>query len=144
MTMFLLAILIFGTSLWLGLYLLNRDMLSLRLRYGGLGLVVCAVGWASIALSDVASTTTFAATVVRWCWLCSFLPPIFWTGTIIFLVPEDLPLREYLRKAWLYGLLPFTLAFYVLSAGSGLLIAKATNLPASWQSAFIFALVFFL
>ncbi len=142
--LFPLAVLIFGTTLWLGLYLVNRDLLSPRLRYAGLGLVACATGWAGVALSDIAPTTSFIATMVRWCWFCSFLSPLFWVGAIIFVLPEDLPLREYLRKTWLYGLLLFTLICYVVSAGSSLLIDGKTSMPANWQSSLLLGVVFLL
>jgi hypothetical protein len=144
MALFPVATLIFGTTLWLGLYLVNRDLHCPGLCSAGIGLFACALAWAGLALGDAAPTATFAAIVVRWFLLCSFLPPVFWTSTLILLVPEDLPLHENLRKIWLYALLPFTLASYILIASSNLLVAETTNMPANWQSALILALLFFL
>jgi hypothetical protein len=64
MPLFLLAIIISGTTLWLGLYLVNRDLHNPGLRYAGLGLLACAFAWAGLALSGVASTTAIAVTIV--------------------------------------------------------------------------------
>ena len=142
MTPFPLALLLFGTTLWLGLYLLNRDLGSARLRFAGLGLVAYALGLAAIALSGAAPAATLAGNVVRWCWLCSFLPPILWTGAIISFLPEDLPLRTTLRSVWLYGLLPFTVVCYLFSASTSLLVDESSGIPRTWHSAVILAILF--
>jgi hypothetical protein len=45
MTLLIFESLFFGITLWLGLYLINRDFSNPRLRFAGLGLLSFALGW---------------------------------------------------------------------------------------------------
>src|SRR5438067_137901 len=59
---------IFGVAFWLGLYLINRDLHSPRLRYGGLGLLAYALAWGCTILSSYAPTPAFGLVLTRWSW----------------------------------------------------------------------------
>lgn len=120
-------ILIFGLALWLGLYLVNRDFSSTRLRFAGLGLVAYALGWGCTILSDYAPTAALTLNITRWGWSLFFLPAIFWTGAIIHLLPEDAPLQARLVALWRYALLPLVVVGYLLSISTNLLFDATTS-----------------
>ncbi len=106
----LLHILVYGFTLWLGLFLLASDWRKPGLRYTGLGLVSYAVSIAAIALIPAEDAGQV------WQLLPVMLPSVFWLGAALYLVPE-VPLR------------PINLGSVLLLLGVGLLalIAAAFN-----------------
>ena len=85
----------YGTALWLGLYLLARDPLSPRLALTGLGLLAYGLAVALDLLGDIALPGLSALN-----WPLLLLPALFWTGTLVYLLPETARLRYTLVRAW--------------------------------------------
>lgn len=96
---------VYGVALWLGLYLLGRDPRSPRLLLTGLGLVAYALAVACELLAGIGLPGLAA---LRGPIL--LLPALFWTGTLVCLLPEEVVFRDRLLRTW--GL--FALAIVVL------------------------------
>lgn len=127
--MVLLHIFVFSLALWLGLYLINRDARSQRLRFAGFGLVSYALGWSASLLSDYALTPTLTQMIARLTWMIFLLPAIFWTGSTLYFLPEELPFVGYLIKVWYYILLPLTFLAYLIGMSTNLLFDTVTGTP---------------
>ena len=123
------AILLFALVFWFGLYLISRELTSPRLRFAGLGLVSYALGWACTILSPYTSTPALEVTLARVGWTLFALPASFWTGAIITLLPDDVPLRARLTRIWLYSILPVTALCILLSIGTSLVFDGTTSTP---------------
>src|SRR6266852_5649159 len=123
------AIFLFALVFWFGLYLISRDLTSPRLRFAGLGLVSYALGWACTILSPYTSTPALEVTLARVGWTLFALPACFWTGAIITLLPEDVPLRARLTRIWLYSILPVTALCVLFSIGTSLVFDGTTSTP---------------
>jgi hypothetical protein len=106
-----LQILAYSFALWLGLYLFARNPAKPLLRLAGLGLLAYALSLAFGVLRDRAPTPSLAADLARLQWVLSFLPALFWSGALFWLVPESKPLRMRLARVWSYGLVPATAVF---------------------------------
>ncbi len=139
-----LEISVFGLALWLGLYLIGRDLQSVRLRLAGLGLVSFGLGWGLEVLGNYADSPALAQGLARWRWPCFFLPAIFWTGAIIYLLPEDKPLRASLIRVWRYALLPVSLLILVIAISTGQLFDPQGNQPSSTLAYGIFVMLILL
>lgn len=114
-------VIIFGFALWLGLYLIARNPANPRLRFTGLGLVVYALGLASDLLARSAPTPDMAMIITRLRWALLVLPALCWSGAAVYLVPEELPLRDRLARVWRSGLLPGVLLVVLLLLGTDLI-----------------------
>src|SRR5262245_29588860 len=104
--MMVVEILSFGFAWWLGLYLLARDSHKALLRRTGLGLVAYAVALAVDLVHGYALSPALADTLLRVHWALILLPALFWSGALILVLPDDLPLRPKIDRAWRYGLAP--------------------------------------
>lgn len=82
----LLQSLIFGFTLWFGLYLLARDLQKPGLRFAGLGLVSYALGLALAAL--VRHVPEIAPAMESWWYLPVLLPSVFWMAATWHLLPD--------------------------------------------------------
>jgi hypothetical protein len=126
--MLFLEVLIYGFALWLGLYLIARDLASPRLRLAGLGLVAYALGLASDALAGRAPTPALALNLTRLGWPLFFLPALFWSGATAYLLPEGAPLRTRLARTRGYGVLLLAVMLYVLGTQTDLIFDVRTGL----------------
>ena len=124
-----LAILHFALLFWFGLYLISRDLTSPRLRFAGLGLVSYALGWACTILSPYSPAPALEVILTRAGWTLLALPATFWTGVLITLLPEDVPLRARLTRIWLYSILPVIALCALLSIGTSLVFDGTTSTP---------------
>ncbi|HEU5097611.1 MAG TPA: hypothetical protein VFU22_01110 [Roseiflexaceae bacterium] len=115
-------ILTFGFALWLGLYLMARNPAKPLLRYAGLGLVAYALSLVAEMLSAYALGLTTIAMLLLAQQFLVLLPAMFWSGALLQLLPEDLPLRRPLVSWWSRGLLPLATLGYAFAAGVGLLL----------------------
>ncbi len=107
-------VLVYGLALWLGLYLIGRDPRSPRLLFTGLGLIAYALAVAGDLLFSLASKDLLnIVEQIRWPLL--MLPALFWTGTLVNLLPEEIPSGIFLRKVW---------PFAVCVAAAGLVLAS--------------------
>jgi hypothetical protein len=81
-----LALILYTFTLWLGLYLLQREPDQARVRYTALGLIAYALGLLLHTLG--AESAPLYAAVSIW-------PPILWLAAVLHLLPEDsaLPAR---------------------------------------------------
>lgn len=98
-------VLVYGLTLWMGLYLISRNPRSPRLLATGLGLAAYAVALAcdfSITFAEVG----FEPFLERLRWPLLLLPALLWTGTLIQLLPEAAPLRGRLSRSWLFAVGP--------------------------------------
>ncbi len=86
---FVLQLLAFGFTLWLGLYLLARDIHKPGLRYAGLGLVTYALGLAFVVLAKY--VPALLETTVHWRLLPVMLPSVFWMAATWHLMYEVAP-----------------------------------------------------
>lgn len=123
----IIAVLTYGLTLWLGLYLVSRDVRQPYLVLAGLGLVVYGLG--------VASNILLAVSSVTWGWGLTKLilalhvaPAVLWTGALIYLLPDDHPWRVHLGLAWRYGSIPLA-AMTLLVANLNL--AEGSDIPLS-------------
>lgn len=107
----------FGLAVWLGLFLLARDVRRAPLRSAGFGLLLYAAALAGMVLVAT-SAPEQAARLIRWTRPLLFLPSILWAGTVAHLLPEDAPLREPFVRSWNRLLLPLMAAFYLLSVAT--------------------------
>jgi hypothetical protein len=55
-------------------------------------------------------------------WSFIFLPALFWTGTLIELLPDTLSLKTYLYRFWLYSVLPLSTLLFIASASTSFLV----------------------
>lgn len=98
-TMLITFVLVYGLALWLGLYLIGRDPGSPRLLLTGLGLVAYSLAVSGDLLSGISPRdASTVAEQMRWPLL--MLPALFWTGTLVYLLPEQTPYSVLLRKIW--------------------------------------------
>jgi hypothetical protein len=126
---FVLKVLTFGFAWWLGLYLLARDPERPLLRRSGLGLAAYALALA-VGLLGEAAPLISAAILVRVERLLLLLPAFCWSGALIQLLPEDLPLRARLDRAWVYALLPLAMAGMALAFITDTIFDPASGPPA--------------
>jgi hypothetical protein len=106
-------------TLWLGVYLIARDLNSARLRWAGLGLVAygLAIGLDLLALQAGGTTKDV---LLRLHWTAMLFPPVFWTGAVLGLIPEEDKRKHRLNKIWQRVLIPFALIaglFFVFGWG---------------------------
>lgn len=106
----LLPIITFSFALWLGLYLISRDLSKPGLRFAGLGLIAYALGL------GLDTYTAYAAHPPgeRAAWL--LIPFIYWFGAILHLLPDKTP-QDMRRLDRVLLLSP--LALYALGAAAG-------------------------
>ncbi|MCA9997948.1 MAG: hypothetical protein KDE56_19445 [Anaerolineales bacterium] len=97
-TQLALQISLFGLALWLGLYLIARDVGSLRLWLAGLGLVTYAIGLALDILSLYARSGERSLTLLIWQRLFVFFPAAFWISLLAYLIPGEQALHERLQQ----------------------------------------------
>jgi hypothetical protein len=137
--MFLLALdsLFFGFTLWLGLYLINRDFSNTHLRFAGLGLLSFALGWGCSILKSYAPTPAFATTLANISWPLFVFPSLFWTGALIYLLSEDMPFRTHLTSLWSYGLFPVATLCLLLSVATNLFFHFTNIAPRAGFTSFI-------
>jgi uncharacterized membrane protein YkvA (DUF1232 family) len=115
----------FCLAWWLGLYLLGRDLRNIQLRFTGLGLLTYALGLAAVLMSRFATEPKMEEALARWGWPFLFLPALFWFGSMIYLLPEEAPLRERLGRAVERGLVPIAIIFYLIASLSELIITNS-------------------
>ncbi|GAB4431782.1 MAG: hypothetical protein Kow0031_13010 [Anaerolineae bacterium] len=115
-----LELLSFGLAVWLGLYLMARDLSSPQLRTAGLGLLFFALSMATGLLLRFAPSGETAQILARLHWPMLFLPGLFWLGTIIYLLPPDAPAQEPLKRVWVMVILPVAVPVFLISAGANL------------------------
>ena len=116
--MILVSIFAFAFALWLGLYLLARDISKALLWRTGLGLVAYALALAADLLARRAEGDT-AALLAGLHAALIFLPPLLWSGALLRLLPEESPRRVALDRAWAFGLVPLVTLAAVAGAVAG-------------------------
>ena len=89
-----LQIIAFGLALWLGLYLLSRNLTDRRLLLAGLGLIVYAIGLALDLLAGFALDDW----LMVWQRPFLYLPALFWFFLLIQLARDERPWRDRLRR----------------------------------------------
>ena len=97
-TQLVLQIGLYGLALWLGLYLIARDVGSLRLWLAGLGLVTYAIGLALDILSQYALSGESSLSLFIWQRLFVFLPAACWIALLVYLIPGEQALQERLEQ----------------------------------------------
>ncbi len=107
---FFLYLLAFSFALWLGLYLLARDVNNPRLRWTGLGLATYAL---AIACQTIVASPANPETGEP-CRLLLLLPTLFWTRALIALLPESSRYRRLLNRIWLFGQFPIAVLLYLI------------------------------
>ncbi len=110
-------VLTFGFALWLGFYLLARNPAKPLLRLTGFGLLAYALGLGGDILSGYAT----GLPLERLSALLYLLPAVFWSGALIYLLPEDAPLRPWLVQFWKLGLAPITALVCLAGIGTNLI-----------------------
>lgn len=137
MTLLLFESLFFGLTLWLGFYLINRDFSNPRLSFAGLGLLSFALGWGCNIMAKYAPGPIIANTIVNMSWPLFVFPSLFWTGAIIYFLPEDITLRARLVNAYRFGLLPIATLCFLLSVVTSSFLHTGTFAPGVGFSSFI-------
>lgn len=95
---------IYGLVVWLGCYLIARDLSSWRLRFAGLALVSCGINIALFLLKNHLFYIPFLA-----------IPPLFWLGTIFESFPEDKQVGYRFQTTIRYGLVILVVGLIILS-----------------------------
>lgn len=85
----------YGVALWLGLYLIGKDPRSPRLALTGLGAIAYSLAIACGLLESIALPGLAAVS-----WPLLLLPALFWTGALVYLLPEKVGLRTRLARIW--------------------------------------------
>jgi hypothetical protein len=99
-----LDILCFALALWLGTYLLQRNIQNMRLRLTGIGLILYACAESCFALGSMTSTFHLQFSQAgRWLLPLSTL---LWTGALIYALPEESLLHNSLVLCWRIALWP--------------------------------------
>jgi hypothetical protein len=126
-----LQILTFGFALWLGLYLISRNLADARLRYSGLGLVAYAIGLSLDILGSYAASDELASSLATWQRPFTFLPAVFWLALLVQLIPADSSFRERLRRhPRPFGVVAVASLFFAL--GLGFMFYPFDWLPRFW------------
>jgi len=121
----------FFISLWLGFYLLARDLRKPSLRLTGLGLGFYAAAIFLEVLQNISpmplrSTFTSVPNVFI------YLPALLWTGGLLTLVPESVTRKERIFQGWQWVVLPLTFLAVVIHGMGGLpptLLATIVGIP---------------
>jgi hypothetical protein len=125
-------VLVFGLALWLGLYLLNRNLADTRLQLAGLGLVIYAGVLALDIVAPYAPTPSLTQTLSRWQRPLTFLPAFFWLLLLVqILSADDVPVRiRWRRHPRPMAVILAATVFFAL--GVGLLLFPLAWLPRFW------------
>ena len=124
-------------TFWLGVYLIARDLSSVRLRWAGLGLVAYAIALGLDLLALQANEPT-KDLLLQLHWAVMVLPPLFWTGAVIGLMPEEDERKSWLIKVWQRVLVPLVLVTSLLFA-LGLIVWESDN--PSFSGYLVFGLI---
>ena len=89
---------VFAFALWLGLYLISRDLADRRLLFAGLGLAAYALALSLGLLADYAPTPVSGIRLSNWQRPFLLLPALFWLLLLITLLRDDVPWRIRLRQ----------------------------------------------
>ncbi len=98
----LIQLLLFGFTLWLGLYLIVRDPGKTSLRYTGLGLAAYAA-W--VALDGLLPLFNHEPVLLALRGMLLFAPALCWFAASVDLLPEDAPAKARLTSMRGYGLI---------------------------------------
>ncbi|MDX2078258.1 MAG: hypothetical protein SFZ02_17630 [bacterium] len=104
----LIQVSIYGLVLWLGCYLISRDLSSWRLRFAGLALISYGVNVGLMAF-NLSDSLAYLRLFLIW------LPPIFWLGAVIESMPEDKRIGQRLQWMIRYGLISLAIGLVILS-----------------------------
>ena len=115
-------VLVYGLAFWLGLYLIGRDPRSPRLLLTGFGLVAYALAVACDLLIDGAPQQLTPA-LARTRWPLLLLPALFWTGTLVWLLPEETRYRTRLARIWTVAAPAVMVLILAVSFGTDLVVA---------------------
>ncbi len=127
----ILQVIVYGFALWLGLYLLTRDLQNQHLRYAGLGLISYALIVLGNVLYNHAPDTQTAEWIARLSLPLVIFPAVFWFMTLLYLL-DDLD-RDWLirlKRNPLFLILP-SLFIYGLGASTHLFFDYTADPPAS-------------
>ncbi|NJN83025.1 MAG: hypothetical protein HC802_12585 [Caldilineaceae bacterium] len=102
-------LIVFGLSLWVGLYLLANDVGRRRLVHSGVALLLVATAVAVSALLAGSNGVAWAAALVT-------LSASFWTGGMVALLVEEAQGRNRLLRVWGFLLLPLAALLALFSA----------------------------
>lgn len=122
-----LEIFIYSLALWLGLFLLARDIRKPHLRLVGLGLVAYALALAAGALLHFATPIT-AEALAQVRWFLVYLPALFWSGALFQILPQEHPSRHVLIRIWTNLLQPITVLVLFWGAAIQALTPTLTTL----------------
>lgn len=111
----LIQVVIYGLVVWLGCYLISRDLSSWRLRFAGLALLTYGLNVALMVFNQ-SDSLAYLRLFLIW------LPPIFWLGAVIESIPEDKRIGQHLQLVIRYGLMSLSLGLIILSITIGELI----------------------
>ncbi len=106
----------YGVALWLGLYLIGKDPRSPRLALTGLGSIAYSLAVACALLESIVLPGLAAVS-----WPLLLLPALFWTGALVYLLPDEAAIRGRLARFWKVFALAILLAMLLLvtpTAGS--------------------------
>lgn len=130
-TLLIIQIATFGLAMWLGLYLISRNLADVRLRLAGAGLVAYAVGLALDLLAIYAPAPALLARLAWWQRPLFLLPALFWLILLGTMLAAADPLRVRLqRHPKPVGVIVAAATFFGL--GLGLLLFPFDWLPRSW------------
>ncbi len=127
----ILEILIFGFSLWMGFYLINRNLSDSRMLLAGAGLVAYSAGLGLDTLIAHAQEPELGTKLNTWQQTFLFLSALFWLALLVRLLIDQTPIRDQLKRhPKPFGVILAATLFFAL--GIGLLIFPLDRLPRIW------------
>ena len=127
----MLSVFTFSFALWLGLYLINRNILDSRLRLAGAGLVAYAAALALEILSVVADTPTMQESLLKWQRPFLFIPALCWLALLTILLRGQEAWHTRLNQHPRPTAVILTASIF-FALGLGLLLFPVLNLPHFW------------
>lgn len=132
---------VFGFALWLGIYLIGRDVRNAVLRFAGAGIAAYALVWALDIVARIPAGGVLSPRFERVRWTAQFLPALLWTGALIAFVPETSPFRASSLRAWRFGLFPFTILAAIAGVSTRVLSDPAADASRTDPGNLLFSLL---
>ncbi len=113
----ILHLIAFSFTLWLGFYLIARDIRNIRLWLSGLVLISYAIGVSIHTIGHYAPSVDLAIALDRWQQVFTLLPALFWALLLIQLLRRDGLATLLTRHMTAMSVILVTTILYALSIG---------------------------
>jgi hypothetical protein len=125
----ILEVIMFGAVLWLGLYVIQRDLHNPVLRLAGTGIAAYALGLALLAFTRFVPMDAAGNNLTKVGWVCLLLPAFCWTGALVYRLPPEFAWQALAVRIWQYLLVPLTAFYFLLAITTELVIDPVSAKP---------------